>query len=115
MVREARSQTRTSPPAWPTASRAPSSEKARETGRPASAVSSRNTACPSVVERRPYLEVLVGHVLLDVRESHLSGRPVPLLGDDDLDDALVLARLVAVGPVQQEHRVRVLLQATAFP
>ena len=40
--------------------------------------------------------VLVAHVLLQVGQRHLAGRAVALLGDDDLDDALVLARLLGL-------------------
>src|SRR5947209_2146194 len=36
-------------------------------------------------------EVLEAHVLLDVHQGDVAGRPVALLADDDLDDALVLA------------------------
>src|SRR4051794_12538299 len=58
--------------------------------------------------------VLVAHELLEVGQRHLAGGAVALLGDDDLDDAVVLPRLVAVGPVQHHDGVRVLLKRSGF-
>src|SRR5947208_1427622 len=50
-----------------------------------------------VAEGRLDGEVLEAHELLEVGELDLAGRAVALLGDDDLDDALVLAGFVELG------------------
>ena len=54
-------------------------------------------------------------MLLDVGERDFAGRAVALFRDDDFDDALVLTRLVAVGAVQHQDGVGVLLYGTTFP
>src|SRR3990170_5227461 len=62
---------------------------------------------------RPVLE---GGVLGDEGQLDDPGRPVPLLADDDVGHALVLFLLepVAVGPVQEEDQVGVLLERARF-
>src|SRR5262249_39706581 len=64
-----------------------------------------------VAEGRLDGEVLEAHVLLEVGQGDLAGGAVALLADDDLDGALVLARLVHLRPVQEHDGVRVLLDA----
>src|SRR5262249_56785954 len=44
----------------------------------------------------------------------LAGRAIALLGDDDLDDTLVLPWFVAIGPVQHEDGIRILLKRVVW-
>src|SRR6516164_2769647 len=67
------------------------------------------------LERRADLEVFEAHELLDVAQRDFTRRPVALLADDDLDDALMLAGLVAVGAVQEHDDVGVLFYTTRLP
>src|SRR5262249_8499892 len=62
----------------------------------------------SALERAADREVLEAHELLEIGQGDLAGRAVALLGDDDLDGALVLAGLVHLGAVQQHDGIRVL-------
>src|SRR5262252_6251043 len=60
--------------------------------------------------------ILEGRVLRDKGELHHAGGTVALLADDDVGHALVLFPLqaVAIGPVQEEDEVGVLLEGARF-
>src|SRR5262250_1753774 len=60
--------------------------------------------------------ILEGRVLRDEGELHHAGRTVALLADDHVGHALILFPLqaVAVGPVQEEDEVGVLLEGARF-
>src|SRR5262245_65434106 len=54
--------------------------------------------------------VLEAHVLLQIGERNFAGRPVALLGDDDLDDVVFEPALVLARPMQHQHGVGVLFK-----